>query len=273
MNVMPDQRKVILVTGASSGFGKQIANRLSSDGHSVFGTSRSPNFESTTYTALKLDVTDDQSVFDCVYQTVKDAGRIDVLVNNSGYGLFGSIEETTLVEAKDQFETNFWGMVRVTKEALVHMRRQGNGRIITIGSMAGHIGLPYQAYYSATKHALEALNESLRLELTGSGIDSTIICPGDFRTGFTGSRRIAASTNSSVKSHRPENILKRYERDEKNGADPVLVSELVSKIVKLKHVDVRYFSGKTSQKASMTLKNLVSARVFESLFKSTYQLD
>jgi NAD(P)-dependent dehydrogenase (short-subunit alcohol dehydrogenase family) len=269
---MPAARKVVLVTGASSGIGKQIALRLGADGHRVFGTSRTPRPEGASCTMLQLDVTDDASVCACVEQTIEEAGRIDVLVNNAGFGLFGAIEDTTVAEAKAQFETNFWGVVRVTKAALAHMRRQGSGRVITVGSMAGHVGLPFQAYYAASKHALEAFNESLRLELHGSGIDSTIICPGDFRTGFTRSRKFAGRAKLHIEPDRVDGFLKIYERDEMNGADATLVSDLVSTIVHRQQVDVRYFTGKASQRASMVLKRMLSARVFESLFRSTYQL-
>ncbi len=269
---MTNTGKVILVTGASSGFGNNIANRLASEGHRVFGTSRNATFEGGVFTALELDVTDERSVFDCVDKAVKEAGRIDVLINNAGFGLCGGIEDTSVSEAKGQFETNFWGVVRMTKETLPHMRRQGVGRIVTVGSMAGHVGLPYQAYYSASKHALEAFNESLRLELSGSGIDSTIICPGDFQTGFTGSRLFSASATHHIRRDQFDKIMKIYERDEANGADPLLVAMLVSMLVKRKSIDVRYFTGNSDQRASMFLKRLLPSNMFERLFRSHYQI-
>ena len=269
---MTKNLKIILVTGASSGFGKLIAERLAADGHRVFGTSRQPKSEGGAVTMLPLDVMDDGSAFDCVHQVIQQAGRIDILVNNAGFGLFGAIEDTSIAEAMEQLDTNFWGVVRMTRLVLPHMRREGSGRIINIGSMAGHVGLPYQPYYSVSKYALEALNECLRLELKGSGVDATIVCPGDFKTGFTSARRFASNARSALHKDRLDGTLAIYEQDELLGADPILVADLVAHITTARATNVRYFVGKFSQRASIALKRFLPARLFERLLKSIYQL-
>lgn len=221
---------------------------------------------------LPLDVTDDASTAACVAAVVAAAGRIDVLVNNAGSGLAGAVEDTTVTEARAQMETNFFGPLRVILAALPHMRAQGSGRIITIGSLAGHAALPFQPFYSTSKFALEGLNEALRLELAGSGIDSTIVCPGDFRTGFTAARSFAAAARTGRNAARLGKTLQIYERDETNGADPGLVADLVSRLVTEPSPGVRYMVGKPVQRFGILLKRVLPGTWFESLMRSTYKL-
>ena len=266
------EKKVVLITGASSGIGLQIAQRLAAEGHTVFGTSRQPGFTHSAFHALQMNVDDTESVKQAVAVILKKTERIDVLINNAGYGLYGGIEQTDVSLAKAQFETNFWGVVRTTQAVLVQMRLQGKGRIMTVGSMAGHVGLPYQAFYSASKHALEAFNESLRLELAGTGLQACIICPGDFRTDFTTARKFAATAKQHPDPGRYNKVLDIYERDENKGADPALVSALVSDLMERKKLKVRYFTGKWEQQASMLLKRFIPAAYFEKLFIGSYGL-
>lgn len=264
--------KVILVTGASSGFGRDIAISLSREGYQVFGTSRR-TFELDTVNMLTLDVRDDRSVVDCVKSVIDVAGRIDVLINNAGYGLCGAVEDTSIEEAQSQMDTNFFGVVRMINATLPHMRSQGSGRIINISSLAGLAGLPYQGYYSASKFALEGLTESLRLELSASSIDVTCINPGDFNTGFTDARIFSESAKTGVYADVMGRTLEVYERDEKNGAAPALVSSLVKKIVKTNRVGVRYSVGKIDQRIALIIKRIVPACLFEWLFKNIYKLN
>ena len=215
-------------------------------------------------------VNDEVSVSQALAQLLHKAGRIDVQVNNAGYGLYGAIEQTTVAQAKVQFDTNFWGVMRTAIAVLAQMRQQGSGRILTIGSMAGHVGLHYQAYYSASKHALEAFNEALRIELYGSGIDAGIICSGDFRTGFTAARTFAASAHQHANPGRYAQVLRMFERDENQWEDPALVAALAAALVQARKLNVRYLSGKWSQRASMLIKRCIPAAYFEKLFMRTY---
>lgn len=264
--------KVILITGASSGLGHAIANELAHAGHRVYGTCRQPSGVAGDFTMLPLDVTLEASVAKCVDSVIATEGRLDVLINNAGFGLCGAVEDTTLDEARRQMETNFWGPLRMIQAVLPQMRQQKSGQLITIGSMAGHAALPYQPFYSTSKFALEGLNEALRLELSGSGIDATIVCPGDFKTGFDSARVFSAAARSA---HHADQLAKTtgiYVRDERAGADPKIVATLIAQLVVAPRLDVRYFAGSPLQKLGMLLKRALPANWFERLMKATYAI-
>jgi short-subunit dehydrogenase len=159
--------RIALVTGASSGIGEATAERLAKAGYSVYGTSRrGGQAGKRSFEMLPLDVTSDESVEAAVSEVMRRASRIDLLVNNAGFGVApGGAEESTLDQARSIFETNFFGLVRMTRAVVPHMRRQGSGRIINIGSVLGFLPMPYGALYAATKHAVEGYSESLDHEL------------------------------------------------------------------------------------------------------------
>jgi NAD(P)-dependent dehydrogenase (short-subunit alcohol dehydrogenase family) len=264
--------KVILVTGASNGFGQLIAMHLAAQGHRVFGTSRRPLPDQGLVRMLVLDVTDEALVEQAVAQVIAEAGRIDVLINNAGVGLCGAVEDTSLAEAQWQMDTNFFGTVRMIRAVLPQMRRQGRGRIITISSLAGLVGLPFQPYYSASKHAIEALNEALRLELCGTGIDATTVNPGDFRTGFTDARVFAQQARSGNNAAQLATTLAIIERDEARGDNPQAVADLVARLVGQDTLEVRYAVGPLAQRAGIFAKRLMPARLFEWLIKLSYSI-
>lgn len=266
------QEKVILVTGASSGIGRAIATELSGKGHRVFGTSRSTHAANPGFEMLPLDVTDDASVAAAVDAVMQQAGRLDVLINNAGAGIYGAIEDTALDEAHWQMDTNFFGPLRMIKAVLPTMRRQGSGRIITISSMAGMAALPYQAIYSASKFALEGLNEALRLELNGVGVDATTVVPGDFHTGFTSARRFTRDARSGLNAHPMARTLAIIERDEKTGPHPEQVARLVGTLVDAKTIGVRYVVGRLDQRLGMLLKRWMPASWFERIMMATYAI-
>jgi NAD(P)-dependent dehydrogenase (short-subunit alcohol dehydrogenase family) len=176
---------IALVTGSSSGIGFETALLLARSGFQTYATMRDlkkskniteiANTEKLPLRVVQLDVNDDKSVKDAINKIVAENGRIDVLVNNAGYGLFSPIEDVTLDQVKEQFETNFFGVVRVTKEALPIMRKQRKGTIVNVSSGAGRVGIPVYSAYVATKFALEGLSESMRYELKEFGINIVII--------------------------------------------------------------------------------------------------
>ncbi len=264
--------KVILVTGASNGFGQLIATHLAAQGHRVFGTSRRALADQGRVRMLVLDVTDEALVEQAVAQVISEAGRIDVLINNAGVGLCGAVEDTTLAEAQWQMDTNFFGTVRMIRAVLPQMRRQGRGRIITVSSLAGLAGLPYQPYYSASKYALEGLHEALRLELSGSGIDATCVNPGDFRTGFTDARVFTQQARSGHHAAQLATTLAIFERDEARGDNPQAVAELVARLVEQDALAVRYPVGPWAQRAGIFAKRLLPARWFEYLIRRSYSI-
>ncbi|RZS56309.1 short-subunit dehydrogenase [Microcella putealis] len=178
--------RVALVTGASSGIGEATVDRLLAQGFIVYAgarrVDRMAGIEQRGAHTLSLDVTDDQSMTDAVAQILTERNRIDVLVNNAGYGSYGSMEEVPLEEARRQFEVNVFGLARLTQLVLPSMRERRSGRIINVSSIAGRIYEPLGAWYHATKFAVEGLSDSLRLEVAPFGIDVTIIQPGPIRT-------------------------------------------------------------------------------------------
>lgn len=193
-NKRGSQEKVAVVTGSSSGIGFETSLLLARRGFYTFATMRNLNKsqkikdiaknENISLKVLQLDVTDDKSVKDAFRQINDESSRIDVLVNNAGYGAIGAVEEMSLDEFKSQFETNFFGVIRVTKEVIPIMRNQGNGNIINVSSVGGKIGIPLNSAYISSKFALEGLSESMRYELAQFGIDVILIEPGVVKTNF-----------------------------------------------------------------------------------------
>jgi NAD(P)-dependent dehydrogenase (short-subunit alcohol dehydrogenase family) len=177
---------IALVTGASSGIGEAAAKRLATAGYKVYGTSRrGAQSGQRSFAMLPLDVTSDESVEAAVKELIRKEGRIDLLVNNAGFGVApAGAEESSIDQAKAIFETNFFGLIRMTRAVLPHMRRQGNGRIINIGSVLGFLPMPYGALYAATKHAVEGYSESLDHELRTRGIRVSVIEPAYTKTQF-----------------------------------------------------------------------------------------
>jgi short-subunit dehydrogenase len=192
-HTMPDQ-KVILITGVSSGIGSATAEHLAGRGYRVFGTARSPHQGNAIpgVTMLPLDVTLAPSVSHAVQAVIDAAGRIDVLVNNAGLGLFGAFEETSIEQAQALFDTNVFGVIRTSQAVLPHMRARRSGLIVNVSSVQGFIPAPYAAIYSSTKHALEGLSESLDHEVRQFGIRVVLVEPAFTRTGFEASSATAA---------------------------------------------------------------------------------
>lgn len=275
------EKKVALVTGASSGIGKATAEYLMNKGFHVYGTSRkakkscneslSADQEGKGFIdMIQMDVTDDRSVADAVEEIIAKEGRLDVLVSNAGTGIAGSIEDTSIEEAKYQFETNFFGSLRVIRAVLPVMRKQKSGRIIVISSIAGVISIPYQAHYSASKFALEGLAEALRYEVSPFNIKVTLVEPGDTKTSFTGNRVIARnSTESSPYCERFHRSVKRMEHDEQNGASPVSVAKLIYKVISRKNPPLRTAVG-FQYKAILFLRKILPLRVLEFAIDKLY---
>ncbi|MDR1829053.1 MAG: SDR family NAD(P)-dependent oxidoreductase [Methylobacteriaceae bacterium] len=182
------EQPVALVTGASSGFGREIVLELIDKGYIVCGAARRvekmADLEGIGVRVLALDITDDASVQTCVAEVLRREGRIDVLVNNAGYGAFGAVEEVLPAEARRQFDVNVFGLARLTQLVIPAMRSQRSGVIVNITSVAGRICPPFGAWYAAAKHAVEALSDGLRYELKPFGIHVVVIEPGMFKTGW-----------------------------------------------------------------------------------------
>jgi len=264
--------KVILVAGASSGIGKACAEYLQQRGHWVYRASRSTQDKPELF-QLSLDVNDDESADSVVQQIVKKEGRLDVVLNCAGFGIVGAVEDTSIAEAKAQFETNFFGVVRMCRAALPLMRKQGSGLIINISSIAGLVSLPFQGFYSASKFALEGLSEALAMEVAPFGVRVVLVEPGDFRTEFTANRKpTRESMNNSDYQERYDKALAVFEREEAHGDDPAAVARLVSRIIDSRSPRLRYSVGPTGERIVPGLKHILPHKVYQWLFMKHYDI-
>jgi NAD(P)-dependent dehydrogenase (short-subunit alcohol dehydrogenase family) len=256
---------VVLVTGASAGFGQATAKLLAARGFRVFGTSRKPKSDQPDFEWIVMDVDDDASVAAGIAAVLDRVGRIDVVLNNAGISIVGSVEDMTIDEAKRQLETNLFGVARVARAVLPSMRGRGGGKIINVSSIGGLISLPFQAYYCVSKFGVEALTEALRMELLPFGIKVCCIEPGDFKTDMTDNRMFAAAAHSPAYGTQMKKTVDSYSNDERNGADPASFAQLVLKLIGEKDPKPRYMVGDVGQKAGGLLKRVMSARLFEKL--------
>jgi NAD(P)-dependent dehydrogenase (short-subunit alcohol dehydrogenase family) len=268
-----DRANVVLVTGASSGIGLACAKLLSERGHTVYGTSRKPSQPSLGFRMLELDVTQDASVQAAVSTVLAEQGHLDVVVNNAGYALAGPIEETSMEEARGQFDTNFFGVLRVCQAVLPSMRARRSGLILNVSSLGGVAGLPFQGLYSASKFALEGLTESLRLEVASFGIQVTSLQPGDVHTLITQNRvRTQRSSPASPYRHAFETVLSIIEKEERAGVSAQRVATQVLKSIERPRVGVRSSVGHLSQRIITVAKAFLPSWLFERLLKSFYGL-
>jgi NAD(P)-dependent dehydrogenase (short-subunit alcohol dehydrogenase family) len=266
--------KVILITGASSGFGLSVATALASKGYRVFGTTRiPPTAASGAFTTLTLDVTQEDSVAACIAEVIRAAGRIDAVINNAGIGIAGAIEETTPQEAQSQFDTNFFGLHRVCRAVLPHLRAQRAGTIINMSSLAGRISLPFQGFYSATKFAIEAYTEALRMEVRPFGIHVSMIEPGDFATSFTANRRMTNETiPQSPYYHSATRAVATMARDEQANRNLSPVIRAVETILQSRNPALRYPRANALQRTFNALRPLLPQVLTEYLIRDAYGL-
>ncbi len=266
---MIDTERSVLVTGASAGIGRACANRLHADGWSVTGASRRGT-SSGGWTGLVMDVDDDDSVRAGVAAVLEARGRIDAVVAAAGWGLAGAVEHSAIDEAKAQMETNFWGCVRVVKHALPVMRAQTSGRIVLMSSIGGAIGIPFQAFYSASKFALEGYGEALAYEVAPFGVQVTLVQPGNVRTDFTASRRMARDARDDVVYGAASGkAISAMERDERNGVPAADVAVVVARVLGSRRPPRRVSVGKAGERAGLVAKRLLPFRAFESGARSS----
>ena len=264
--------KVVFITGASSGIGKAIAEFLQSKNFTVFGTSRNPGRQNSSFPLVALDVTKPDTIKTAVAEVISSAGRIDVLINNAGVGITGPIEETPDEEIKKAFDTNFFGPINVIKAVLPHMRRTNGGLVINVTSIAGYMGLPYRGIYSASKGALEITTEAFRMELKDSNIKMTNIAPGDFATNIAAGRYHAPVIKGSPYEKAYGNTLKIINEHVDSGEDPQIMAKAIYSIIQEKEPRIHYKVGEPLQKFSIALKRILPDKVYESLLLKHYKL-
>jgi len=242
------KNSIVLVTGASSGIGKSIAELFLENGYAVYGTSRKSKYashpNSDGIVLLPMDVENISSIDKAVDYIIEREDKIDILINCAGFGIAGSIEAVPIEKCKKQFDVNFFGVVNVIQRILPIFRENKSGHIINIGSVAGYIPIPFQSMYSASKFALESLSETLCMELKKFNIKVSLVEPGDTKTNFTSSRELAGDKNIEV-YYNPEcdNAIKQMEKDEQNGYSPKRVAKAALKVAKKSNPPVRVTVG------------------------------
>ncbi|WP_378188304.1 SDR family oxidoreductase [Aquimarina sp. W85] len=266
--------KVILITGGSSGIGKSIGIYLSSKGYRVYGTSRSPEKYSdfNEFRLLALDVSDKNSIETAIDTVIAEEGRIDVLINNAGAGITGPLEEIPEEEIVKNFTTNFFGPVNVIKAVLPSMRKQKNGLIINVTSIAGYMGLPFRGIYSASKAALEVTTEAWRMELKPFNIKMTNVAPGDFATNIAAGRYHAPLNEDSPYKTSYSKTLQLMDTHVDSGQDPKLMAMAVEEIIENDAPKVRYKVAVFMQRFSVVLHNFLPSKLYEKLLMNHYKL-
>jgi NAD(P)-dependent dehydrogenase (short-subunit alcohol dehydrogenase family) len=266
--------KVVLITGASSGIGQACARHLAQQRYQVFGTSRRPQpGAEEPFDMIPMDVTDDDSVRQGVAMVLTRSGRLDVVVNNAGFGFAGAVEDTSIDEARKLFETNFFGVLRVCRAVLPHLREQRAGTIVNISSLGGLMAQPFVGMYSATKFAVEGMSEALRMEVRPFDIRVVLIEPGDTRTAFTANRRrTQASEAASAYADNMQRALTVVEHDEQTGISPEAVARLLEHILRSRSPRLRYPVASTSQRFAAVGRKLMPGGLFERVLTRYYRV-
>ena len=263
--------KVIIITGASSGFGKAIAERLAKGGHKVYGICRRA-MDNNAITYMQGDVRDSERIKQIVKEIYEKEQRIDVLINNAGMGIGGALEMAKIEEIQTQMGVNFMGCVNMCQQVLPYMRKQRHGRIINLSSIGGVMGLPYQGFYSASKFAIEGFSEALSAEVKGFGITVSMVEPGDFATNFTASRKNSESTlNDPDYGPIYKRSLGLIEKEENGGLSPDVLARKIEKIVDARHPRLRYVVANFEQWLSVVLKRFIPGNWFVNILVDYYK--
>lgn len=237
--------KTILITGASSGFGLMLANDLHKKGFTIIGTSRQPEKYKVPFKLLRLDIDDDNSINEFTEKLAKETRQLDVLVNNAGFMVTGIAEETPIDVARKQFETNFWGTVKVTNALLPYFRKQKFGQIITVSSIVGLIGPPNLSYYSASKHAVEGYFKSLRFELNQFNIKVSVVEPVWFKTNL-GHNAISSTGNIGDYNTYRKLVNAATQKGLDEAESPDAVAKIITKLIGTKEPKFSNPVGKMS---------------------------
>jgi len=265
--------KVVLITGASSGMGNATAKLLAQNGYIVYGTARRldkmKDLEDLGVKTISMDVSDENSMQKAVKQIFNEVGHIDILINNAGFGSYGAIEDMSIADAKYQFEVNLFGVARLIQLVLPKMRENKSGKIVNVSSIGGKLVMPYGGWYFSSKHALEALSDSIRMEVKQFGIDVIVIEPGGIKSEWNGiamDNLGKTSVNSVYKKTIDKMIISTKNSVEKmsksKNAEPVVIANLIKKAIETSNPKTRYVDGYNG-KLLLILRKLLSDKMFD----------
>ena len=263
------EASVAVITGGSSGIGLNAARALRDRGLNVYELSRRAENAEPGVTHLQADVTDETQVNAAVAEILRREGRIDILINNAGFGISGAIEFTPPQEARRQFDVNFFGMVNMNRAVLPVMRQQGGGRIVNMSSVAAPIAIPFQAYYSASKAAVRTYSLALASEVRPFGIEVCVIMPGDIATGFTAARRKSCG-GDDVYNGRIARSVAVMEHDEQTGMDPTKVGRYIAAVASRQGNHHPLYATRIDYKFFVFLTKVLPARFLNWLIYQLY---
>ncbi len=264
--------KVALVTGATSGFGKAVAEKFSAEGYKVYGFGRTVQESTNGIHYLQMDVTDDASVDAAMQKVLTESPKIEVLVNCAGHGIAGPSEEIPIENIMQTFDVNFMGTTRMIQKVLPAMRTNGGGKIFNFSSIGGYIALPFQAYYSATKFAIEGFSEALSIEVKPFNVKVIIIEPGDFKTGAAKNRNMFAPKENSVYTNRLQTFFDYLNTRIDKGGKPENLANSLYKIAQRKCPKFRYKFGSPLEMASKPIHAVLPVRWWERLMNKFYNI-
>lgn len=272
---MTKQAKVILITGASAGMGKATAKKLIGEGHIVYGaarrTDKMADLANLGGHVIEMDVTDEEQITAAVEQILSEQGRIDVLVNNAGYSVYGSVEDVSQEDARRQFDVNFFGAAFLTQKVLPHMRAQRSGHIINVTSIGGKMYAPLGSWYHGTKHALEGWSDCLRVETKGFGINVSIIEPGAIKTEFGDvmNQPMLDRSKGSPYEAMAHSIIAaaRNAHDGSPSSQPEIIADTIARAISSKKPKTRYAAGKMA-KQILFFRKWLSDRMFDCMILS-----
>lgn len=267
---MKKQKKIIVITGSSSGIGESLANYFTERGHLVFGLSRTKN-KNLKFKHIPTDVTNRENVYRAIQQIFTETGRIDVLINNAGIGMLGTIEDVKKEDFDKLLNVNVYGVIYSIQEVLPIMRNQKSGHIINVSSIASNHGLPFRGCYSASKSVIDRITESIRLENQNTGVEIFALSLGDIKTSIAESR--IYSTVSVYYKNQYQKLQKIIDQEVDKGLDPKKIPPKVEKFIYKKGLKSHYTIGKPIQRFSITLKRILGQRYFERLLANYSKLD
>ena len=265
--------KTVLVTGASAGIGKATAIYLAQNGYDVYGAARRiEKMEELRKFGIKpivLDVSKEESLVACVEEILKEAGSIDILINNAGSGYYAALEDMPMADAKYQLDVNVFAAARLIQLVLPGMRKNKYGKIVNISSVGGKVTLPMGVWYHASKFAIEGLSDALRKEVKSFGIDVVIIEPGGTKSEMTGlgTKYLNRVSGNTPYSHLAKGVSKMYATTEKNAADPIVIAKLIKKGIEAKCPKTRYV-GASGAKMILFLRKILSDNMFDKMIMS-----